>query len=92
MSQLQSANIGVDTTARHFNMSERTLRRQLKEEGATYKSIISDLRRELAIQYLEDNDLSSKEIAVLLGYSDLSTFNRAFKGWTKLTPAQFRRL
>ncbi len=92
MSQLQYANIGVDTTARHFNMSERTLRRQLKEEGTTYKQILSDLRRELAIKYLEDNDLSNKEIALLLGYAELSTFHRAFKSWTKLTPSEFRRL
>ncbi len=92
MSQLQYANTGIDKTARHFNMSERTLRRQLKEEGTTFKEILSELRRELAIKYLRDNDLSSKEIALLLGYSELSTFNRAFKSWTKLTPSQYRRL
>jgi len=90
MTQLQRGNPGIDAVATQFHMSERTLRRRLQEEGATFKQIVDDLRRELAIKYVQEKRLSTGEISFLLGFSEPSAFQRAFKRWTKFTPAEYR--
>ena len=79
------------SVARTLGFGERTLRRRLDEEGSSYHEVLSQLRMELATRYLEDERLAIDEVAFLLGYSDRTAFNRAFRQWTDRTPAQFRR-
>jgi len=88
--QFQGGNPRIDTLAEHFHMSERTLRRRLAQEATTFKRILDDVRRELAIGYMQERLLSTGEIAFLLRYSEPSAFQRAFKRWTKLTPSEYR--
>jgi AraC-like DNA-binding protein len=88
--QLQGGSPRIEALARHLHMSERTLRRRLGEEGTSFKQILDELRRELAIGYVQERQLSTGEIAFLLRYSEPSAFQRAFKRWTKLTPSEFR--
>lgn len=88
--QLQGGNPRIDALARHLHMSERTLRRRLEAEGTNFKRILDELRRELAINYVQERQLSTGEIAFLLRYSEPSAFQRAFKRWTRLTPSEFR--
>jgi AraC-like DNA-binding protein len=71
-------------------MSERTLRRRLGEGATSFKRILDEVRRELAIGYVQERQLSTGEIAFLLRYSEPSAFQRAFKRWTKLTPSEYR--
>ncbi len=71
-------------------MSPRTLQRHLKERGTDFKNLVDDTRRRFALTYLKDRRNSLTEIAFLLGYSDASAFNRAFKRWTGLTPLAYR--
>ena len=77
--------------ARTLGIGERTLRRRLDDEGSSYQAVLSELRMGLATRYLEDERLAIDEVAFLLGYSDRTAFNRAFRQWTDRTPAQFRR-
>jgi AraC-like DNA-binding protein len=49
------------------------------------------MRRRLSGRYLADRDLSLGEIAYLLGYSESSAFNRAYRRWTGRTPSADRR-
>jgi AraC-like DNA-binding protein len=77
--------------ARHLRMSVRTLNRQLAAEQTTFRDVADGLRHELAAQYLTGHDVAIAEIAFLLGFSELSSFHRAFKRWTGATPAQFRQ-
>ena len=49
------------------------------------------MRAELAVKYLEDARLKSLEIAMLLGYSSLSSFTTAFKSWYDMPPAAYRQ-
>jgi AraC-like DNA-binding protein len=72
-------------------MSPRTLQRQLKECGVDFKKLTDDTRRRFATHYLKDRKNTLTEIAFLLGYSDVSAFNRAFKRWTGSTPLDYRR-
>lgn len=72
----------VDELATELNMSSRTLRRHLQEEGLTYKGLVHTLRVDLARQYLKISRLTVKETAYLLGFKDVNAFRRAFKAWT----------
>ena len=90
IAQLQGGSPQIDALAAHLHMSERTLRRRLREEGTTFKRILDEVRRELAIGYVQERLLSTGEIAFLLRYSEPSAFQRAFKRWTKLTPSEYR--
>ena len=76
--------------ARLFNMHERTLRRNLEEEHATVRGLISEARHELAQHLLRDTNLSVSEIAAALRYSDVSVFARAFRGWSRMSPSAWR--
>ena len=77
--------------ARFLRMSVRTLNRQLAAEQTTFRDVADRLRHELAAQDLTGRDVAIAEIAFLLGFSELSSFHRAFKRWTGATPAQYRQ-
>ena len=78
-----------DIAARLF-MSSRTLQRKLKEEGTSFKELLQDTRLTLARKHLIDHNRSVVETAYLLGFSEPSTFSRAFKRWTGMAPADYR--
>lgn len=80
-----------DEMAKQLHMSRRTLFRKLKDEGVSYQIVLDNLRKSIAIEYLESTRLSVDEIAVRLGFSDCSNFRKAFKRWTCHTPSQVRR-
>jgi AraC-like DNA-binding protein len=73
-----------------LNMSSRTLQRKLKEEGCSFSDLVQDTRLQLAKKYLAQPHRSVVEIAYMLGFSEPSTFSRAFKRWTGQSPAEFR--
>src|SRR5262249_18275873 len=76
--------------AKKMAMSPRTLQRQLKEQGMDFKQLVADTRRLFALSYLGNRSQTLTEIAFLLGYSEVSAFNRAFKRWTGSTPLAYR--
>ena len=71
-------------------MTPRTLERRLKENGVIYRDLVTDTRRRFALEYLRDPNRTLTEVAFLLGYSEVSAFNRAFKRSTGSTPLQYR--
>lgn len=73
-----------------MNMSVRTLQRRLDMRRLTWQGLLDRTRENLARQYLADRSLALKDIALLLGYSEQSAFNRAFRRWTGETPARVR--
>ena len=76
--------------ARDLCMSNRSLQRKLREEGVKYSELLQDCRLQLAKKYLRLQGKPIAETSYLLGFAEPSAFNRAFKRWTNLTPAQFR--
>ncbi|MEH6591912.1 MAG: AraC family transcriptional regulator [Halioglobus sp.] len=76
--------------AEAMHVSNRTLQRKLKEEGTSFMDLLQDTRLQLARRYLRRRDRSIVETAYLLGFSEPSTFSRAFKRWTGTAPADFR--
>lgn len=71
-------------------MTPQTLRRRLHDEGQGYQALKDALRRDAAIEYLARADLSLIDIAEKLGFSEPSTFHRAFKKWTGVAPGEYR--
>ncbi len=80
----------VDTVARKMAISSRTLRRRLAEHGTSFRELLDDTRARLARGYVRDRRIPLAEVAFLLGFSETSTFHRAFKRWTNTTPAAWR--
>ncbi|MFN3888766.1 MAG: AraC family transcriptional regulator ligand-binding domain-containing protein [Beijerinckiaceae bacterium] len=78
------------SVAREVAVSERTLLRRLEEHGRSFSSIFAQTRQLAAIRLLNDTDAPLKEISSSLGYSELSAFTRAFRGWTGQPPSRFR--
>ncbi len=81
----------ADAACRALKLSRRTLQRRLKAEKTSFQRILQEVRAVLAINYLSDARLKSLEIAMLLGYSNISTFTTAFKSWYDMPPAEYRQ-
>lgn len=79
-----------ETLAHQLNASPATLRRRLDDEGESYRAIMDELRRDLAIALLSDTPLSMSDIAAELGFAESSAFHRAFKKWTGTRPGEYR--
>ena len=87
---LPSGQPKMDAVARELGMSSRTLTRRLAQEGLTYKGLLDEVRRKLALQYLKDKRISFKQIAYLLGYSEVAAFYHAFRRWAGASPLQYQ--
>lgn len=87
---LHAGSLSMDKVARALGMSRQTLYRRLKEEGVTFAEIHDDLRHRMARDYLTARKVSVNETAYLLGFSEASSFVRAFRRWTGQSPTAFR--
>jgi AraC-like DNA-binding protein len=88
---LSAGRPSLARTARRLGISVRTLQRRLAEEKTSFGVLLETLRRRMARTLLEDPSLAVYEVSFLLGYSDPSTFHRAFRRWNGLSPHEFRR-
>lgn len=88
---LSSGNCTIERCAQKLGVSVRTLQTHLNESGLKFSDILEKHRIELAKTYLEQEQLTLDEVALNLGYSEQSSFGRAFKRWTGLTPKLYRR-
>ncbi|MER2267944.1 AraC family transcriptional regulator ligand-binding domain-containing protein [Methylobacterium oxalidis] len=80
----------VSEIALRLGMSQRTLSRRLAEEGLTFERILEEMRRDLALRYLQDARISVTRIAWLLGFQEVGAFTHAFRRWTGQTPSAAR--
>lgn len=87
---LQVGDFQIEAIAAQMNLSVRQLQRQLQQRDTTFQQLVQDIRHVMSKQYLQDTHMSLQEIALLLGYSEQSAFQRAFKQWTSMTPQQWR--
>jgi AraC-like DNA-binding protein len=88
--QLPSGHVAIEEIAAKLCMSDRTLRRRLKDSGVSFKELLAETRRELGERYIQNSSLSLTEIAFMLGFSDSSSLSRAYKGWTGQSPSEYR--
>jgi AraC-like DNA-binding protein len=89
--ELRGGNPSADNVAERLSMHPKTLSRRLKSEGTSHQQLLDQLRYQLAERYLRRPNMSIGEVAFLLGYSDTSSFNKAFKRWTGAAPQAYRQ-
>lgn len=88
---LAAGEANADAACRVLLLSRRTLQRRLKAEKTSFQKVLREVRAELAINYLSDARLKALEVAMLLGYSNISSFTTAFKSWYDMPPAAYRQ-
>jgi AraC-like DNA-binding protein len=81
----------LDSFARDFGISPSSLRRKLREEGQNFHDLRESLRKQRSLYFLNHTHKSIDAIALAMGYSESSTFHRAFKKWTGFTPLAYRQ-
>ncbi|MGW2817716.1 AraC family transcriptional regulator [Streptomyces sp. NPDC001415] len=80
----------LDETAARLAMSPATLRRRLAQEGTSFQQLKDAVRRDAAIAGLAEGREPIAEIAARLGFSEDTSFHRAFRRWTGTTPGAYR--
>lgn len=87
---LPSGRSQIGDVARALGASTRTVQRRLGEEGTTFREILDRTRAQLAHHYLTRTQLTTTEVAFLVGYDDPNSFYPAFRSWTGMTPQAVR--
>lgn len=77
--------------AKAFDLSERTFRRNLSEEGSSFRDLVAQDRFQKARHLLHHTALPVEEIAQRLGYAEAAAFIHAFQRWSGMTPSAFRK-
>jgi AraC-like DNA-binding protein len=80
-----------DDIAKKMAMSGRSLQRKLQQEGSSFQQLFDELRHQRSLLLLQDRHLSLADVAQQLGFSENSTFYRAFKRWQGVTPGDYRQ-
>ncbi len=88
---MAAGEANADTACRALLLSRRTLQRRLRAEKTSFKKVLQEVRAILAVNYLSDKRLNGLEVAMLLGYSSISSFTTAFKSWYDIPPAEYRQ-
>jgi AraC-like DNA-binding protein len=78
-----------DTVAKSLHLTTATLRRRLRAEGSSYQQLKDDIRRDVAIHHLGRGSLNMDQVAESVGFSEPTSFFRAFKRWTGVTPRAY---
>jgi AraC-like DNA-binding protein len=77
--------------AREMGFSVRNLQRKLKSINRSYGQILDGMRSQMAKYYLRDPEVPVGEIAGIVGFEEVSSFTRAFKRWTGVSPSEYRK-
>lgn len=87
---MKNGDVSAQAVAQALDSSLRTFYRQLRSAGYSYRGLLAQTRYTLARQYLADPTQTQTDVAFLLGYSEQSSFIRAFRSWSGMTPGEYR--
>lgn len=88
--RLRGAVPSLAEVASELAMSERSIQRSLTEEQTSYRQLVGDVRKHLAVEHVSRPGTSTTDVTFLLGFSEPSAFTRAFRRWTGTAPTAFR--
>ena len=91
-SRLPSGDPILDEVAEALSLTARVLQNRLKESGTTFKEVVDEVRKQLSLSYLSEEDVPLIDVAFLLGFSEQSSFSRAFKRWMGKSPMEYRKM
>ncbi|MCE2579493.1 AraC family transcriptional regulator ligand-binding domain-containing protein [Gluconacetobacter entanii] len=89
LSCLGEQSLSITVAAERMNITERTLQRQLKRHDRTFRQVLHEVRTEQAMMMLRQGNMTIAQIALALGYEDISSFSRVFKKWTGKSPRHY---
>jgi AraC-like DNA-binding protein len=90
-STLDDSQPTLESVAAQLELGPRTLQRRLREAGRTFHQVLDEARHDLALRHLANPKLTVTDVALRLGYADVTAFNRAFRRWTGTAPSAHRR-
>jgi len=88
---LANGQVTETSIADEMYTTPRNLHRKLQKEDTSFKLLLTEIRKELAQQYIQDRSKTLTEISFMLGFSEVSSFSRAFKGWMGKPPSEARQ-
>ena len=88
---LKQQRANIEWVAEKLSMSVRQLQKTLKQKQRSFSDCLNSVRSRLAEEYLADFNLSITDVAFLLSYHEVASFNRAFKTWKGINPTQWRQ-
>ncbi|MCF4615477.1 helix-turn-helix transcriptional regulator, partial [Acinetobacter baumannii] len=88
--KLSTGDFQQQDVAKSLGLSIRSLQRKLSAENTSYSELLDQTRHELALSYIKNSSHNITEIAYILGFTDVSSFTRAFRRWTDLSPIHYR--
>ena len=88
---MATGNVSLDIVADQLTITPRTLQRRLNDQGETFKNILDEVRKGLALSYIAQPFIDLAELAYLLGFADQTAFQRAFKKWTGTSPGKYKK-
>jgi len=88
--EFRGGDPSLEHVAGQLGFTPRTLQRKLQELNTSHNELVDQMRSQLAMRYLRERNMAICEVAYLLGFSESSSFHRAFKRWTGVTPKEFR--
>jgi len=80
----------MNSVARALELSVRSLRRRLEEEGTSFNDVLNEALATVAKQLFRDRRRTIQEVAFEMGFAETSPFYRAFRRWTGMTPKAWR--
>ena len=89
--ELADGTVTEASVAESLHMTPRNMHRRLQKEDTSFKVLLTEVRQDLARQYIKDRSKTLTEISFLLGFSEVSSFSRAYKGWTGQPPSEARQ-
>jgi len=91
LQNLADASVSTASMARRLQTTPRTLQRRLAAAGTSFAQVQDDARHEAALALIDDARHSITDITFLLGFAEPSSFTRAFKRWTGVSPSEYRQ-
>lgn len=88
---LASENCTKQHVAAELAMSPSSLQQKLATRDTNFQELLNQVRKSLALDYMEQSRISITEMGFLLGFNDTSSFTRAFRRWTGKSPREYRR-
>jgi AraC-like DNA-binding protein len=85
---VDDATATLEAVAQQLHMSPRSLQRLVREHGTSFKQLLDEMRRDRALMLLRESKHTVSEVAVKVGFADVTGFFRAFKRWTGTSPGQ----
>lgn len=82
----------LDRVAESLNLHPRVLQQRLQKEGTGFRELLLEARKGFAIDQLQHQEIRISDLALSLGYAEVSVFSRNFKKWTGYSPREWRKL